>query len=197
MSSLELLVALDIETTGLDPDRDAIIEIGAVKFDLHGAVEPLTWHSLVNPGRPLTAFIVDLTGIRQEDVDRAPALSSVLGGLLDFVGDYPVVGHNVAFDLSFFQRRGYLRENQPLDTVELASVLFPGAGRYTSALVREFRPGVVLNPSRPGRCAGGPRLVSRAARRALALPDALLAEIAETGERAGWLPAAFFRRSKQ
>jgi ATP-dependent DNA helicase DinG len=194
MSSLDLLVALDIETTGLDPDRDAIIEIGAVKFDLQGVAEPMTWHSLVNPGRPLTAFIVDLTGIRQEDVDRAPALSSVLGGLLDFVGDYPVVGHNIGFDLSFFQRRGYLRENQPLDTVELASVLFPGAGRYTlSALVHEL--GLASFEAHRGLAdALAARDLFLALRdRALALPNAILAEIAETGEGAGWLPAAFFQ----
>ena len=60
------IVALDIETTGLDPLRDAIIEIGAVKYDNSQIVD--RWHSLINPQRMIPAPITQLTGITNEMV---------------------------------------------------------------------------------------------------------------------------------
>ena len=65
----EAWIALDLETTGLSPESDEIIEVGAVKFV--GDEEVETFQSFVNPGRQLSDFITDLTGIVQEDVDSA------------------------------------------------------------------------------------------------------------------------------
>ena len=103
------MVAIDIETTGLDPARDAIIEIAAVRFNGH-RVEA-EWSTLVNPGKPIPAFITQLTGITNEMVRNAPNLQDVLQEFADFVGDDPVVGHNVRFDLSFLQRNKILQES--------------------------------------------------------------------------------------
>ncbi len=137
MKMRDLIVALDIETTGLDPNRDAIIEIGAVKFRGYEVLD--TWSTLVNPGRPLSPYIVQLTGITQADVNSAPPLSKVLPSLRRFVGDAPVLGHNIDFDLGFLRARGALLQNPALDTYELASVLLPNATRYSlSALAREL-----------------------------------------------------------
>ena len=69
------IVAVDIETTGLSPDRDAIIEIGAVKFKGH-RVEA-EWTTLVNPGRHIPEFITGLTGISDVEVRSAPSLMKV------------------------------------------------------------------------------------------------------------------------
>ena len=66
----ETFVAIDLETTGLDPKKDKIIEVGAVKFG--GDLELDRFSSLVNPGRRLSQFITSLTGISQGDVDAAP-----------------------------------------------------------------------------------------------------------------------------
>jgi len=114
-------VALDIETTGLDPERDAIIEIGAVKFRGQEVLD--TWSSLVNPQRPLPYSIQRLTGISPKEVDRATPLFSLLGSLSHFVGHHPLVGHNIAFDLAFLGKQGLFLTHQALDTFELASSL--------------------------------------------------------------------------
>lgn len=122
------IVALDIETTGLDPRSDAIIEIGAVRFS--GTRVEGEWSTLINPGRPIPGFITQLTGITNEMVRNAPPFKAVIQDLEDFVGGAPVLGHNVRFDLSFLQQNGILKENEALDTYELAAVLMPTASRY-------------------------------------------------------------------
>lgn len=116
-----IYVALDIETTGLDPERDSIIEIGAVKFRGQEILD--TWSSLVNPHRPLPYNIQRLTGIRPEEVDSAPPLSSLLGSLSHFVGHHLLVGHNIAFDLAFLGKQGLFLAHQALDTFQLATSL--------------------------------------------------------------------------
>ena len=65
----ETWIALDLETTGLSPRGDEIIEVGAVRFRGDEVLD--TFETFVNPGRTLSPFIVDLTGIRQRDVDAA------------------------------------------------------------------------------------------------------------------------------
>ena len=136
-------VALDLETTGLDPKRDAITEAGAVRFRVtldEAAVraEVLdTWTSLVNPGRPIPIQIQQLTGISQEEVDRAPRFSQVRQDLARFVGSHPVIGHNVAFDLGFLHSHDLPLSNPRLDTFELASILKPHATRYSLSKLGE------------------------------------------------------------
>lgn len=122
------IVALDIETTGLDSRSDAIIEIGAVRFT--GSRVEAEWTSLINPGKSIPSFISQLTGINNEMVRNAPPIKAVIQDFANFVGDSPVLGHNVRFDLSFLQQNKILLENDVLDTYELASVIFPTASRY-------------------------------------------------------------------
>src|SRR4030095_10548240 len=98
------MISISIEITGLREERDAIIEIGAVKFKGH-RVEA-EWSSLINPNRHIPEFITGLTGINDAEVRNAPRLGDVLEQLEAFVGDLPVVGHNVRFDLGFLQRAG-------------------------------------------------------------------------------------------
>ena len=90
------MVAIDIETTGLDPQKDAIIEIAAVRFNGHRVEDE--WTKLINPGRPIPRLITQLTGINDEMVRQAPPLNAVLQDLADFVGDDPVIGHNIRFE---------------------------------------------------------------------------------------------------
>ena len=122
------IVALDIETTGLEPKQDAIIEIGAVRFNAR-RVEA-EWSSLIHPGRPIPPIITNLTGITDQMVLQAPVIHAILPDLVEFVGDSPVLGHNVKFDLAFLQRHGILGDNEPIDTYDLAAVILPRAGRY-------------------------------------------------------------------
>lgn len=130
-----IYVALDLEFTGLNPDRDSILEVGAVKFQ---GPQPLdTWSCLTNPGRALSHKVQRLTGITPQDLERAPSFQSLLPSLSRFVGEYPIVGHSVGLDLTFLQRGGLTLPNPAIDTFELASILVPYASRYSLARLAE------------------------------------------------------------
>ena len=138
---MDSVVAIDIETTGLDPERDAIIEIGALKFK--GNRVEGEWSSLVSPGRHVSEFITTLTGIDDAMLRQAPTFGEVAGTLEAFVGDARLLGHSVRFDLGFLQKRIPFHRNQVVDTYQLAAVLIPNAGRYNlGALGKEL--GVLL-----------------------------------------------------
>jgi DNA polymerase-3 subunit epsilon len=114
---------LDLETTGTSPEEDAITEIGAVK--VRGGECVGTFHTLVDPERPVPRGISLLTGITDTLVERAPTVAAVLGSLLSFVDGTVIVGHNVRFDISFLQaalaRGGYpALANPRVDTCALA-----------------------------------------------------------------------------
>src|SRR5574338_420006 len=104
------IVAVDIETTGLEADRDAIIEIGAVRFNGRRIEDEFS--TLINPGRHIPEFITNLTGIDDPMVRQAPRLKDVLEELEAFIRDLPVVGHNVRFDVGFLQRANLLQFNE-------------------------------------------------------------------------------------
>ena len=125
---MESIVAIDLETTGLDRERDAITEIGAVRFS--GRRVEAEWSTLINPGRRIPPEISRLTGITDSMVRDAPRMADVLQDLEAFVGDSPILGHNVRFDLGFLQKYGLFRHNEPLDTYDMAAILLPTAGRY-------------------------------------------------------------------
>ena len=185
-------VALDLETTGLDPDRDAIIEVGAVKFRDNDVLD--TFSSFINPGRHIPSPITELTGIRDEDVANAPGLHAVLPRVARFVGDCPVIGHSVQFDLGFLRRHSQQFDNQSLDTFELASVLLPHAERYSLVSLANM---VGVDMARAHRALDDAqathRLFRKLLHRAAELPPRLLKEIIGHGERARWGATAFFR----
>ena len=108
------IVSIDIETTGLDPQKDTIIEIGAVRFN--GQRVEDEWSTLINPNRHIPEAITQLTGIDDAMVRNAPRLQEVLEELETFAGDMPVLGQNVRFDLAFLQKQGVLMLNDVVDT---------------------------------------------------------------------------------
>jgi DNA polymerase-3 subunit epsilon/ATP-dependent DNA helicase DinG len=128
-------VALDLETTGLDPERDRIIEIGVVRFQSDGEIQ--TWSTLINPGCPIPPRIEQLTGISNAAVSRAPTLSMVLPSLRQFVGDATLVGHNLAFDLSFLRQADFLTRNPTVDTFTLAAIVLPRQKSYALSALAE------------------------------------------------------------
>ena len=129
-------VALDLETTGVDPKSDHIIEVGAVKFS--GGTELGTFSRLVNPHRKLPKFIVELTGITQSDVDEAGEWDDIAPELEEFLGDAPIIGHNVSFDASFLRSHG-VKPASVLDTLTMAEVALPAGPEYSlGRLSRRF-----------------------------------------------------------
>jgi len=185
-------VSLDLETTGLDAERDAIIEIGAVKFRDDEVLE--TFSTFVNPGRPIPPEITGLTGIRDDDVSGAPGLHDVLPRLARFVGRWPVVGHSVAFDLRFLRRHSSQFENRFYDTFELASVLMPWVERYS---LSELAGVLDISMDQAHRAMPDARATYRLfralLRQAASLPPRTLEEIVRHGERAKWPAVGFFR----
>ncbi|MCX6058341.1 MAG: exonuclease domain-containing protein [Chloroflexi bacterium] len=122
------IVSIDIETTGLDENREAIIEIAAVKFNGRRVEDEFS--TLINPGKAIPDFITGLTGIDNAMVRQAPRLLDIKQELLAFVGNSPILGHNVKFDIGFLRKAGLFPNHQTIDTYELASVLMPTASRY-------------------------------------------------------------------
>ncbi|NJD59884.1 MAG: DEAD/DEAH box helicase, partial [Anaerolineae bacterium] len=188
---MDSIVAIDIETTGLDPQKDSIIEIGAVRFSTSRIEDE--WNSLINPGRKIPPFITQLTGINDHMVLEAPAIQNILPDLRSFVGDSPILGHNVGFDLAFLYRQGLFKANDQLDTYEIASVLLPTAGRYNLGSL-----GQQLNiPLRANHRALDDARVTSAVYRSLheigmQLPVQLLAELVRLGEGLDWAGYGFF-----
>lgn len=115
-------ICVDLETTGLNPGRDKIIEIGAVRME--NGVETDTFESLVNPGRRLEEKIIALTGIKDSDLEGAPEITEVLPGFLEFAGELPLLGHSVLFDFSFLKKAAVNQkltfERQGIDTLKIA-----------------------------------------------------------------------------
>jgi DNA polymerase III epsilon subunit family exonuclease len=129
-------VVLDVETTGLKPTQQRVIEVALVRVSPHGA--PIRWSSLVNPGRPIPAYISQKIGIRDAMVADAPEFRSIAPTIVEIIEELPVVGHNVGFDLSFINmelmRCGLPRlVNTPVDTLTLTSRLVPEARRLNLA----------------------------------------------------------------
>ncbi|GAP07043.1 MAG TPA: DNA polymerase III subunit epsilon [Anaerolinea thermolimosa] len=186
------LVAIDIETTGLDPNNDAIIEIGAVRFN--GPRIEDEWSTLIHPGRPIPSFISQLTGITNDMVRHAPSIREVIADLAQFVGDAPVLGHNVSFDLAFLNRQNLLRFNQVVDTYELASVLMPNASRYNLGALGQTL-GILLPATH--RALDDARVTHAVYLRLLdlahQLPIELIAEFVRQSEPFDWGAAYTFR----
>ncbi len=187
------LVALDIETTGLDPQKDAIIEIGAVRFS--GRRVEDEWSTLIHPGRPIPPYITQLTGITDQMVLQAPSIKSVIKELANFSGDDPILGHNIGFDLSFIRRYGILQDNETVDTYEMASILLPNAGRYNLGALAQAL-GVLLPATHraldDAHATRGVYL--RLMEEADNLPLNLLAEIVRLSESVEWSGHWAFRR---
>jgi len=189
---MQSIVAIDIETTGLSEERDAIIEIGAVKFKGHRVEDE--WSSLINPNRHIPEFISSLTGISDIEVRNAPHFRDVAEDLEAFVGDAPVIGHNVRFDLGFLQKAGLFPYNEVADTYELASVLMPTASRYNlGSLGKQL--GILLPATH--RALDDAKVTMAAFNRlfemARELPLELVAEIVRLSEPLEWDAGWFFQ----
>lgn len=131
-SLLSDFVAVDVETTGLQPRRQRIIEVAMIRFA--DGREIGRYHSLVNPERQLPKYIVKLTGIDDLALADAPLFGSIAGDVEAFIGDLPLLGHNVSFDINFLsselERAGRSRLINPrIDVMGLAVRLVPGLRR--------------------------------------------------------------------
>lgn len=121
-------VACDLETSGLDVSVDEIIEVGLARVEDGRITETL--QTLVAPTRPLTLRIKRLTGLDDSDFEAQLAWESVRRSVLQFIGDSPLIGHNIGFDTKFLEIHGGYRGGVSYDTCDFARVLLPDVSNY-------------------------------------------------------------------
>lgn len=121
-------VCLDTETTGLDESAE-IIEIGMVKI-IDGVVAD-RYSQLIRPYLPIPEEITQITGIDNEMVENQPHWNDVEAAILEFIGDFTLVAHNVSFDRGMVERHvGRILPNQWLDTHDVAKIFMPDLTSY-------------------------------------------------------------------
>ncbi|HEX4160001.1 MAG TPA: DNA polymerase III subunit epsilon [Rhizomicrobium sp.] len=137
-------IVVDTETTGLDPlDGHRIIEIGCVELFDHVPTGN-TFHHYLNPERLIPPEAQRVHGLTDEFLAEKPLFAGVVGELLDFFGDAPLVIHNASFDLKFlnaeFQRlsRPAISAARAIDTIEIAKAKLPGARYSLDELCKRF-----------------------------------------------------------
>ena len=137
-------IALDTETTGLDPySGHRIVEIGAV--EMIGHIRTANhFHVYLNPERGMPKEAERVHGISEEFLKDKPLFHSIAGAFREFLGDSPLVIHNANFDMKFinfeFEKVGFpkIPMSQSIDTVTMARKMFPGSPANLDALCKRF-----------------------------------------------------------
>ena len=130
-----MYICLDIETTGLSPEDDHIIEVAIVHFDHEKILSE--WSSLIKPPVPIPEFVTRLTGITDEMVKDAPKLEDLADTIREKVGTEPIMGHFIFFDLNFLDAKKIPFQNQQLDTCQLTQVLLHNEASYSLEVLTE------------------------------------------------------------
>ena len=132
-------VAFDLETTGLSSQEDVITEIGAVIYKNGEILD--RFQAFVNPHRPLSQKVIDLTGITDEMLKDAPGIEEVLPQFIEFCGKRPLAAHNADFDVGFIlaacARLGIAYDPTYVDTLIMAQNLMPDLKNHKLNIVAE------------------------------------------------------------
>ena len=139
-----VFVAFDLETTGLDPHVDEIVEIGAVKFDIKGPIARFS--TLINPGIPMPAEAGSVNNITDEMLRKKPSLDEVLPDFIHFIQGAVLAVHNASFDCGFINdklKKRWEKANKAwtppypslpnfiADTLVFSREVFPGLRSYS------------------------------------------------------------------
>jgi len=142
--SIGTVVALDFETTGFDPDKDEILEVGMVRMERGEIVA--RYSQLFNPSVSIPKVVTKLTGIKPEDCSNKPLLKEKLPEITEFLKNSWVVAHNADFDLAFLKKAFQQFTSDPfpispervLDTLELSQFLLPMLPNHRLETVADF-----------------------------------------------------------
>ncbi len=139
-------VVFDLETTGLDSNKDEIIEIGACKI-VDGRIDE-TFSTFVKPSKHIPKEITELTGINDSMVEDAPTINYILPDFYKFCYGSTMVAHNISFDIGFVhnvaKKLSYAFNNPNMDTIEMARKKLPGLRNYKLGTIVE-RLNIVLD----------------------------------------------------
>ncbi len=134
-------VAIDLEMTGLNAKCDRILEIGAVR--VKDKKREAVYQALVNPHLELTKEVVELTGITNEIAASGREMKEVLPEIVDFCGNFVLLGHNIIFDYGFLKQEARNHdiefEHDGVDTLKIArKLLAPDDKKTLQALCDHF-----------------------------------------------------------
>ncbi len=135
METIESFVAVDLETTGLDPKKETIIEVGLIHFN-KGKIEE-RFCKTVNPGKTVSDHVLILTGIKQKELISSPTLEKIVPEIKEFIGNKPLVGHNVGFDISFLEK-SFPLNNITYDTFNLSRIYLPFISSHSLSSIVEY-----------------------------------------------------------
>lgn len=121
----EIFIAIDVETTGLSPIKNELIEVSAIKYKGTEKIE--TFSTLIKPKVSIPYRITDITGITDEMVKSSPEVEDVMPKLVEFIGNSPIVAHNADFDYKFIQSysNNSFSKNKVIDTVAISRKMYP------------------------------------------------------------------------
>ncbi len=124
---IDTYIALDTETTGVCAASDRIIEIGMAKV-VDGKVVD-SYKTLINPQMNISDRITQITGITNADVSDKPVMKDIIGDIMEFMEDMPILGHNIIFDYKFIKKaainNSYEFERNGIDTLKMARRILP------------------------------------------------------------------------
>ena len=124
-------VVFDSETTGLDPQKDDVVQLGAVRIVNGRVIASETFNTLVNPGRPIPAQSTKVHGISDDMVADALPFAQVRKAFQSYAADAVLVAHNAPFDMAFLNRGDGAFQNPVMDTVHLSAIVFGGSAEHT------------------------------------------------------------------
>ncbi|MCD6115532.1 hypothetical protein J7K93_00830 [bacterium] len=138
------VVVIDVETTGLDPARDSIIEIGMVRIEKGELCDE--YSCLFDPGRPIPEEITNLTNIKTKDCEGQPFFRDKIGEISGFLGHDNIAAHNAPFDIRFIKNEwkktgtGHVKFPKAgvIDTLELSRILLPEVPTHKLAYLLNY-----------------------------------------------------------
>ncbi len=138
-------IALDIETTGLDPHQGhKIIEIGCVELENNFPTGKV-WQRYVNPNRSMPQEAYEIHGLTEDFLSEKPFFAEVVGEFIAFINNAELIIHNASFDLKFINcelellSKNTLSSYEVIDTLKMARKLFPGMPSSLDALCKRYK----------------------------------------------------------
>jgi len=123
------ICSVDVETTGVNPQLDQIIEIGIVRLGRDGST--VSFGSTVKPTVKVPEVVLRLTGIKPDELSSSPVIEDIVADTAKLVSGCVIVGHNVHFDVGFLLKAGILSSYPKIiDTLHISKILFPMQSSY-------------------------------------------------------------------
>lgn len=136
-------IVFDVETTGLEPSIDKIIEISAIKYIDNREVD--IFNELVNPKIKLDPYITTLTGIQNNDLINKSSIDIIIPKFIEFIEDFTLVAHNASFDIKMIVAESYrsgiqFPNNKVQDTLKLSKRIFskPDIPNYKLETIKNY-----------------------------------------------------------